>query len=68
VVYQLGNFFASRNLPLQVLIAESYGNNYGLAMASVVGTVVVVIVLLVAWGPEHRGIAMSDAQRVPAPH
>jgi SHS family lactate transporter-like MFS transporter len=68
VVYQLGNFFASRNLPLQVLIAESYGNNYGLAMASVVGTVVVVIVLLVAWGPEHRGIVMSDAQRVPVPH
>jgi SHS family lactate transporter-like MFS transporter len=68
VVYQLGNFFASRNLPLQVLIAESYGNNYGLAMASVVGTVVVVIVLLVAWGPEHRGVAMSDAQRVPVPH
>jgi SHS family lactate transporter-like MFS transporter len=65
-VYQLGNLIASRNLPIQVAIAESYGNNYGLAMASVIGTVVVVIILLVTWGPEHRGIAMADAQREPA--
>jgi SHS family lactate transporter-like MFS transporter len=67
VVYQLGNFIASRNLPIQVMIAEAHGNNYGLAMASVVGTVVVVIILMVAWGPERRGIAMAEAQRQPAP-
>jgi len=67
VVYQLGNFIASRNLPIQVMIAEAHGNNYGLAMASVVGTVVVIIVLMVVWGPERRGIAMADAQREPAP-
>jgi MFS transporter, SHS family, lactate transporter len=66
-VYQLGNLIASRNLPIQVAIAEAYGNNYGLAMASVIGTVVVVIILLVLWGPEHRGIAMADAQRESAP-
>jgi MFS transporter, SHS family, lactate transporter len=66
-VYQLGNLIASRNLPIQVMIAESHGNNYGLAMASVVGTVVVVIVLMVLWGPERRGVAMGDAQREPAP-
>ena len=65
-VYQLGNLIASRNLPIQVAIAESYGNNYGLAMAGVIGTVVVVIILLVLWGPERRGIAMADAQREPA--
>ncbi len=64
-VYQLGNLVASYNLPIQVMIAEAHGNNYGLAMASVVGTVVVVIVLLVVRGPEHRGIAMADAQREP---
>ena len=67
VVYQLGNFIASRNLPIQVMIAEAHGNNYGLAMASVVGTVVVIIILMVVWGPERRGIAMADAQREPAP-
>jgi SHS family lactate transporter-like MFS transporter len=66
VVYQLGNFIASRNLPIQVTIAEAYGNNYGLAMASVVGTVVVIIILMVAWGPEKRGVPMADAQREPA--
>ncbi len=67
VVYQLGNLIASRNLPIQVMIAEAHGNNYGLAMASVVGTVVVIIILMVAWGPERRGVAMADAQREPAP-
>jgi SHS family lactate transporter-like MFS transporter len=66
-VYQLGNLIASRNLPIQVAIAEANGNNYGLAMASVIGTVVVVIILLVLWGPERRGVAMADAQREAAP-
>ena len=65
--YQLGNFIASRNLPIQVGIAEAHGNNYGLAMAMVIGTVVVVIILLVVWGPERRGVAMADAQREAAP-
>jgi SHS family lactate transporter-like MFS transporter len=66
-VYQLGNLIASRNLPIQVAIAEAHGNNYGLAMASVIGTVVVVIILLVLWGPERRGVAMADAQREATP-
>jgi MFS transporter, SHS family, lactate transporter len=66
-VYQLGNLVASYNLPIQVMIAESNGNNYGLAMASVVGTVAVVIALMVVRGPERHGIAMADAQRAPAP-
>jgi SHS family lactate transporter-like MFS transporter len=67
VVYQLGNLIASKNLPIQVTIAEAYANNYGLAMASVVGTMAVIIVLMVSWGPERRGVAMGDAQRDPAP-
>jgi MFS transporter, SHS family, lactate transporter len=66
VVYQLGNLIASRNLPIQVAIAEAHGNNYGLAMAYVVGTVAVVIALLVLRGPERHGIAMAEAQRAPA--
>ncbi len=51
--------------PSRSLIAEAHGNNYGLAMASVVGTVAVIIILMVAWGPERRGVAMADAQREP---
>jgi SHS family lactate transporter-like MFS transporter len=67
VFYQVGNLIASRNLPIQVAIAEAYGNNYGLAMACVVGTVAVVIMLLVLRGPERKGIAMADAHREAAP-
>ena len=63
VVYQLGNLIASVNLPLQEMIARSNGENYGLAMAMVVGTVAVVISLLVAFGPEKSGVAMSAEHR-----
>jgi SHS family lactate transporter-like MFS transporter len=66
VVYQLGNLVASSNLTIQVMIAEAHGDNYGLAMAIIVGTVAVLIALLVAWGPERRGIAMADAHREPS--
>jgi MFS transporter, SHS family, lactate transporter len=62
VVYQLGNLFAAVNLNLQVAVAEAHGNNYGMAMAVVIGTVAVVITLMVAAGPERRGVPMSAAQ------
>jgi len=61
-VYQLGNLLAAVNLNLQVAIAEAHGNDYGTAMAIVVGTVAIVIVLMVALGPERLGISMSAAQ------
>jgi MFS transporter, SHS family, lactate transporter len=63
VVYQLGNLIAASNLTIQVSIAEAHGDDYGLAMALVVGTVGVLIALMVAWGPERRGVAMADAHR-----
>ncbi len=62
-VYQLGNLLAAVNLNLQVWIAEAHGNDYGTAMALVVGIVVVVIIVMVAAGPERLGIAMSRAQQ-----
>jgi SHS family lactate transporter-like MFS transporter len=62
VVYQLGNLLAAVNLNLQVAIAQAHGNDYGMAMAIVVGTVAVVITLMVAFGPERLGIAMSAGQ------
>jgi SHS family lactate transporter-like MFS transporter len=61
-IYQLGNLLAAVNLNLQVWIAQANSDNYGLAMAIVVGTVSIAIALLVAFGPERRGVAMSDAQ------
>jgi MFS transporter, SHS family, lactate transporter len=61
-VYQLGNLLAAVNLNLQVAIAEAHNNDYGLAMAIVVGIVSVVITLMVAFGPERRDVAMSAAQ------
>jgi SHS family lactate transporter-like MFS transporter len=60
-VYQLGNLLAAVNLNLQVAIAEAHGNDYGMAMAIVVGTVAVVVTLMVAFGPERRGVSMSTA-------
>ncbi len=62
-VYQLGNLLAAINLNLQVAIAEAHGNDYGSAMAIVVATVAVTIVVMVAFGPERRGITMSVAAK-----
>jgi SHS family lactate transporter-like MFS transporter len=62
VVYQLGNLLAAVNLNLQVAVAEAHGNDYGKAMAVVVSTSAVVITLLMAFGPEQRGIPMNAAQ------
>ncbi|KGT95233.1 sugar transporter [Erwinia typographi] len=60
-VYQLGNLIASVNATLQSSIAEAHGNNYGLAMASVAGTVAVLICLFVAFGRETRGVEISSS-------
>jgi MFS transporter, SHS family, lactate transporter len=61
VVYQLGNLLAAVNLNLQVMIAEAHGNNYGLAMAVVVGCVALLITSMMVFGPEKRGISMAGA-------
>ncbi|MCX8959429.1 MFS transporter [Erwinia psidii] len=63
-VYQLGNLLASVNATLQSHIAEAHGNNYGLAMAIVAGTVAVLISVLVMFGRETRGIEISASHRV----
>ncbi|MEO6225764.1 MAG: MFS transporter [Sphingomicrobium sp.] len=52
--YQLGNLIASKNAPFQAGIAESHGNNYGLALAWVCGGAAVAIAVLTALGPERR--------------
>jgi SHS family lactate transporter-like MFS transporter len=67
-VYQLGNLLAAINLNLQVAIAEAHGNDYGMAMASVVGTVAVVIAVMAVIGREQRGIPMTASQQGASPH
>jgi len=58
-VYQTGNLLAAINLTLQTHIAVTNGNDYALAMALVTGVVAVVIALLIAFGPERRGVAFG---------
>jgi SHS family lactate transporter-like MFS transporter len=52
--YQLGNLIASKNAPIQAGIAESHGNNYGLALALVCGAMAIIIAIWTALGPERR--------------
>jgi len=59
LVYQLGNLLASANATIQAGIAHQHGDNYGMAMALVAGTVAVVISVLISLGREHRGVQMD---------
>jgi SHS family lactate transporter-like MFS transporter len=52
--YQLGNLIASRNAPIQAGIAESHGDNYALALATVCAITAVVIAIWTALGPERK--------------
>jgi len=63
-VYQLGNLLASVNATLQAGLANQFGGNYGLALATVAGSVAVVIAVLTMMGTEAKGIAFAKA--VPA--
>jgi len=52
--YQLGNLIASKNAPIQAGIAESHGNNYAVALATVCAIMAVVIAAWTALGPKRR--------------
>jgi SHS family lactate transporter-like MFS transporter len=52
--YQLGNLIMSRNGVFQAQIAESHGNNYGLALAIFGGAMALLIVVWTAFGPERK--------------
>ncbi|SMF98590.1 MFS transporter [Burkholderia singularis] len=60
-VYQFGNLLASGNATMQAQFAVDHGNNYGLALAAVAGTVAVVIAVLILFSRERRGIDMTQA-------
>jgi len=63
-VYQLGNFIASFNAPIQTAIAAHNGGNYGYALMLVAGLVSVIIIVLVLFGPEARNVSMSHRTTV----
>ena len=61
-VYQLGNFVASVNAPLQAGIAAQHGNDYGLSLMLVAGTVAVILIVLMIFGPEARNVSMTKTE------
>jgi SHS family lactate transporter-like MFS transporter len=64
--YQLGNLIMSRNAVFQADIAQSHGNNYGLALAIFGGTMALVIAIWTAIGPERKSADFSaEARSVP---
>jgi SHS family lactate transporter-like MFS transporter len=65
--YQLGNLFAAANAYLQARIAETHGDNYGLALALVCGTVAVVLAAVTWLGPEAKGVAFGAAANLHKP-
>lgn len=60
-VFQLGNLLSSPNATIQAAIGESMGKDYSWALAGVAGLSALVIILLVAFGPEARNVKMSGA-------
>jgi SHS family lactate transporter-like MFS transporter len=58
-IYQLGNFVASVNAPLQTAIAVSHGGDFGYSLMLVAGSVAVILILLMIFGPEARNISMA---------
>ena len=63
VVYQLGNFIASINAPMQAWIAGQTGGDYALSLAPVVGTVAIVIAILTAGDRSANDGTMESARR-----
>jgi SHS family lactate transporter-like MFS transporter len=59
-IYQLGNFVASVNAPMQAAIAANHGGDYGVALAMVAGTVAVLLIILMIFGPEARNVSMAN--------
>jgi SHS family lactate transporter-like MFS transporter len=58
--YQLGNLLMSKNAVFQAGIAESRGNNYGLALAIFGGATAVMIAAWTAIGPERKHASFID--------
>jgi len=64
-VFQLGNLLASYVVTLQAAIGEAMGNDYRWALAGVAGIAALLIITLVALGPEARNVKMGAADDRP---
>jgi len=64
-VYQLGNFIASYNLPLQTSIAARMHENYSVALAGVAVAAAIAIAILTALGREAREATMAMTAKAP---
>jgi SHS family lactate transporter-like MFS transporter len=58
-VYQLGNFVASFNAPIQASIAAHNGGDYGFALMLVAGSVAAILIVLMIFGPEAKNVSMA---------
>lgn len=61
-VYQLGNFIASSNAPLQVAIAGAFAGAYSVALAAVAISSALVIAVLAAFGREAKDATLHAGQ------
>ncbi len=59
--YQLGNLFASYNLPFQTWLAAKFGGNFGFALAGVLGAAALSIAIIAACGSEARDTVFAGA-------
>jgi SHS family lactate transporter-like MFS transporter len=55
-VYQIGNLIAASNANIQGAIAKANNHNYGLAMASTIAVVAVLLSVVVWFGPDKTGV------------
>lgn len=58
VIYQVGNLFASLNLPIQEALAQSHG--YPFTLAATMTPVLIAVIALAAIGKEAKGIRFGD--------
>ena len=61
-VYQMGNLLASGLIVGQATLAKASGGDYSLALAVTAGTVAVLIIVVVLFGPERRGADLTVEQ------
>ncbi len=59
LTYQLGNFLAALNLPLQSGIADAMGHDYRWALVGVAGSAGVLIIALMLFGREAKDVRMG---------
>jgi len=58
-IYQLGNFIASSNAPLQAGLAAHFGGRYSIALAGVAITAAIVIAVLAPFAKEGRDLDLN---------